>query len=53
MKIGKIQIDDIDLASQGNAILGIRDSEKTYTATWVAEQLLEVGIPFIALKIPS
>jgi len=51
-----------EFASQGNAILGIRDSGKSYTATWLAERLLENGIPFVAfdpvgiwkyLKVPS
>jgi hypothetical protein len=37
-----------EYASQGNAILGIRDSGKTYTATLLAEQLLAAGIPIVA-----
>lgn len=37
-----------DYAASGNAILGIRDSGKTYTATFMAEQLLKAGIPFVA-----
>jgi polynucleotide 5'-kinase involved in rRNA processing len=37
----------VEFASQGNAILGIRDSGKTYTATWLAERLLDHGIPFV------
>jgi hypothetical protein len=49
MKIARgVNIEAIDYASQGNAILGIRDSGKTYTATYLAEQLLENNIPFIA-----
>jgi hypothetical protein len=48
MKIQNVQIDAVDFASQGNAILGIRDSGKSYTATWLAEQLLDAGIPFVA-----
>lgn len=49
MKIDNgININWIEYASQGNAILGIRDSGKTYTATYLAEQLLENNIPFIA-----
>lgn len=43
-----IKIEPIEYASQGNAILGIRDSGKTYTATYLAEQLLDNDIPFIA-----
>lgn len=35
-------------ASQGNAILGIRDSGKSYTGTAIAEKLLDAGIPFVA-----
>jgi len=38
----------LEYASQGNAILGIRDSGKTYTATKIAEQLFDGGVPFIA-----
>jgi hypothetical protein len=40
-------IDAIDYAGQGNAILGIRDSGKTYTGTKAAEGLLDAGIPII------
>lgn len=48
MKLGKLKIDERALASQGNAILGIRDSGKTYTATVLAEEFHEAGIPFVA-----
>lgn len=48
LTIGKTQIDIADYASQGNALLGIRDSGKSYTATWIAERLLDAGIPFVA-----
>lgn len=34
--------------SQGNAILGIRDSGKSYTAIALAEKLFDAGIPFVA-----
>ena len=44
----KLSIDSIDYASQGNAILGIRNSGKSYTATFIAERLMDDGIPFIA-----
>ncbi len=43
-----VNINAIEYASQGNAVLGIRDSGKTYTATYLAERLLDEGIPFIA-----
>lgn len=48
MKLGALKIDERDYAMQGNAILGIRDSGKTYTATYFAERLIDSGIPFIA-----
>ena len=38
----------IDYANQGNSLIGIRGSGKTYGAMQVAEQLLENGIPIIA-----
>lgn len=47
IKLGKLSIDAIEYGSQGNAILGIRDSGKTYTATYFAECLFDAGIPFI------
>jgi hypothetical protein len=37
----------VDYAGQGNAILGIRDAGKTYTAMKAAEELLENKIPII------
>lgn len=46
-KLGKLSIDAIAYGSQGNAVLGIRDSGKTYTATYLAERLFDAGIPFI------
>jgi DNA helicase HerA-like ATPase len=47
-KFGKLSIDPVELGSRGNAVLGIRDSGKTYTATFLAERLFEAGIPFLA-----
>lgn len=38
-----------EYAISANAILGIRDSGKTYTATKAAEELFDAGIPFVAL----
>lgn len=43
-----IRVPLLDYATQGNAILGIRDSGKSYTATGIAEKLIEGGIPFVA-----
>jgi hypothetical protein len=37
-----------EYAGQGNAILGIRDSGKSYSATYFAERLLDAKIPFVA-----
>lgn len=47
-KFGEVKIDAIELASRGNAVLGIRDSGKTYTATALAEIFMGLGIPIIA-----
>lgn len=43
-----LSVDAVEYASRANAILGIRDSGKTYTATLIAEQLFEAGIPSFA-----
>lgn len=48
MKIGSLTLDAAEFASQGSAVLGIRDSGKTYTATLIAERMIEAGIPIIA-----
>jgi uncharacterized protein len=37
------------VASRGNAVLGIRDSGKSYTAVGLAERFHDGGIPFVAL----
>jgi uncharacterized protein len=47
-KFGAVKIDPIAYGSQGSAILGIRDSGKTYTGTELAERVFEAGIPFTA-----
>jgi hypothetical protein len=46
-KLGPLTIDAQAYGSQGNAILGIRDSGKSYTATEIAEKLFDAGVPFI------
>lgn len=48
MKFGPITLDMIDLGSRSNAVLGIKDSGKSYTATELAEGMFDAGIPFIA-----
>ncbi len=45
---GPLQIDPVEFASHGNAVLGIRGSGKTYTATSLAEHLFDAGVPFFA-----
>lgn len=61
-RLGPLLIDPVGYGSQGSAVLGIRDSGKSYTATFLAERLFEAGIPFIAfdpigvwrfLKVPG
>ena len=46
-----VSIPTLEFASQGNAVLGIRGSGKTYSATWLAEQLHEQEIPFVAFEM--
>lgn len=48
INLGAVHFDARDYASQGNAILGIRDSGKSYSATYMAERLMDAGIPIIA-----
>lgn len=48
IRLGPLSIDPVEYGSRGSAVLGIRDSGKTYTATLLAERLFEAGIPFIA-----
>ncbi len=48
LNLGNVSIPITEYASQGNAILGIRDSGKSYSATYLAESLLEADIPFVA-----
>jgi uncharacterized protein len=58
----KISIEPAAYATQGNAVLGLRGSGKSYSATYLAEQLMGEKIPFTAfdpigvwrnLKIPG
>eukprot|EP01037_Dinobryon_pediforme_P011466 gene11466-11559_t len=49
MKIAEnLTFSPIDYANQGNSIIGIRGSGKTYTAMKLAEQLMLSNIPIIA-----
>lgn len=45
---GSITLDPVSIGIQGNAILGIKESGKSYAATYLAEQLFAAGIPFVA-----
>lgn len=62
INLGGVSIRTIDYAADGNAILGIRKSGKTYTATYMAERLMDAGVPIVAfdpigvwryLKVPG
>jgi hypothetical protein len=46
ISLGSLEIDAAAYGSQGNAILGTKDSGKTYTATFMAERLFAAGVPF-------
>lgn len=48
INLGKISVPVDQYASQGNAVLGIRGSGKSYSATYVAERLLDAGVPIVA-----
>lgn len=62
IKLGDLKIDPVSLGSQGNAVLGIRASGKSYLGTLLGERLMDAGIPIIAfdpigvwryLKVPG
>jgi uncharacterized protein len=48
ISIPPLQIPITEFASQGNALLGIKGSGKSYGATYLAERLMDAGIPIIA-----
>ena len=48
IRFGSLRLDPATFGSQGSAVLGIRDSGKTYTATLLAERMFDAGIPFTA-----
>lgn len=47
-RFGALTLDAPEFGSQGSAILGIRDSGKTYSATALAERMFDAGVPFVA-----
>jgi uncharacterized protein len=48
LQLGPVSIDVRQYAIQGNAVLGIKDSGKTYTSTWFGERLMDAGVPIVA-----
>jgi hypothetical protein len=46
--LGPLAIDPAEYGSQGNAVLGIRGSGKSYTATELGELLFDAGVPWLA-----
>jgi DNA helicase HerA-like ATPase len=48
IRLGPVAVDPVEYAIQGNAVLGIRDSGKSYTASYMAERLMDAKIPFVA-----
>lgn len=49
INLGPVSIATEQYAIQGNAILGIKESGKSYTATMFAERLMDAGVPIVAL----
>lgn len=47
--LGPISIDPSQYGIQGNAILGIKETGKSYFATMMGERLMDAGIPIVAL----
>lgn len=48
LNFGGLKLPIEDYAISGNGIVGIKETGKTYTATWIAERMVDAGIPFIA-----
>lgn len=49
INLGRAEVELDAYASQANAVLGIRGAGKTYSATYIAERLLDAGIPITVL----
>jgi uncharacterized protein len=47
--LGELSIDSRQYAAAGAAILGIRDSGKTYTGGFIAEHLMDASVPITVL----
>lgn len=48
IRLGPLEIAACEYAIQGNAILGIKDSGKSYASMFLAERLMDAGVPIIA-----
>lgn len=48
LDLGALTVPLDQYAAQGNGVLGIRGSGKSYTATYIAERLLDAKIPIVA-----
>lgn len=48
LKLGQFRLPMLDYAIAANAVLGIKESGKSYAATCIAEQLMLAGVPIIA-----
>lgn len=48
LQLGQASLNLDDYAIQGNAMFGIKESGKTYAATYMAERLMDAGIPIVA-----
>jgi DNA helicase HerA-like ATPase len=47
-RFGGVDLDPIEIGINGNAILGIKESGKSYLGTELGEMLFDAGIPFVA-----
>lgn len=48
IKLGPVEIAAREYAIQGNAVLGIKDSGKSYASMYLAERLMDAGFPIVA-----
>lgn len=49
LSFGRISVPLEDYAIQGNSVLGIKESGKSYSATYAAERLMDAGIPITGI----
>lgn len=48
IELGDVRLNAREIAGQGNAVLGIRASGKSYLGTLLGERLMDAGIPIVA-----